>query len=120
MSAFLKNRIMTDKTSLTIPLIEFFKAGGTLKNCKPITKKRYIAYPEETNNEVNKFKWRVVEELYLPNPRGMHNFRVAIEEKCGPDGKTLVGTAYNMGVLKTGLIMMIKTIACIGTVTTKV
>ena len=38
MSAFLKNRIMTDKTSLTIPLIEFFKAGGTLKNCKPITK----------------------------------------------------------------------------------
>ena len=82
MSAFLKNRIMTDKTSLTIPLIEFFKAGGTLKNCKPITKKRYIAYPEETNNEVNKFKWRVVEELYLPNPRGMHNFRVTIEEKC--------------------------------------
>lgn len=82
MSAFLKKRIMTDKTSLTIPLIEFFKAGGTLKNCKPITKKRYIAYPEETNNEVNKFKWRVVEELYLPNPRDMHNFRVAIEEKC--------------------------------------
>ncbi len=82
MSAFLKIRIMTDKMSLTIPLIEFFKAGGILRNCKPITKKQCIADTERTNDDVNKFKWQVVEELYLPTPRGTHNFRVAIEKRC--------------------------------------
>lgn len=73
---------MTDKIALTISLYEFFKEGGTLKKCKPITKKQCIADIEEANSDVNKFRWHVVEELYLPNTRGTHNFRVAIEEKC--------------------------------------
>lgn len=73
---------MTDKTSLTISLYEFLKEGGTLKKCKPITKKQYIEDIEEANSDVIKFRWHVVEELYLPNARGTHNFRVAIEEKC--------------------------------------
>lgn len=73
---------MTDKATLSIPLNEFKKQGGILCNCKPITKSLIRDIPDADNDD-NKYKWRTVKELFLPNPRGSHNFRIAIEERLG-------------------------------------
>lgn len=73
---------MNDKATLSISLNEFKKQGGNLCNCKPITKP-LIRDISNTDSNDNRYKWCAVKELFLPNPRGTHNFRIAIEERLG-------------------------------------
>lgn len=70
---------MTDKVTFGILLDEFDNLGGTLRHSMPI-KKTYIKDVERETDD-NRYKWRVVEERYLPNSRKTHSFRVAIERK---------------------------------------
>lgn len=84
---------MTDGISLSVSLNDFRKYGGNLRNCKPITKSQHLIkdVPNAEKDE-DKYKWRAVKEMYLPNPRGTHNLRVAEEERAGAKRLCIYGS----------------------------
>lgn len=82
---------MIDKVTLSIPKQEFNLSGGTLRNCKPITKSLIKDMPNAEKDE-DKYKWRVVKEMYLPNPRDTHRLRVTEEERVGAKRLCIYGS----------------------------
>lgn len=108
---------MTDKVTFGILLDEFDNLGGTLRHSMPI-KKTYIKDVERETDD-NRYKWRVVEERYLPNSRGTHCFRVAIEirgntKRLRIDGsirKWLLGKTSVEDITKKQLSLFVKELA---------
>lgn len=83
---------MTDKIVLSIPIHEFNQSGGTLRNCKPISKSLIEDTSKNTDNDEDKYKWRAVKEMYLLNPRGTHSLRVTKEERVGAKRLCIYGS----------------------------
>lgn len=80
---------MIDAIKCQITKKDFRSMGGSLENCRPIRGRLIKDVP--TNGQPV-----VVQELYLPNPRGSHSLRVTVDEWgritiCGSLRKWMLG-----------------------------